>query len=120
MKKLQPIIVNNSRIPRWLSIFAPIEIWAMVIWPWVLCRETLMDWPQGYRHELIHWEQYRELWVVGFLVLYLWDYLRGLRKHRTGRAAYSSIRFEQEAQYCSMSQLRFDNRRPFGWRKYTI
>lgn len=120
MKKLRPIIIDNSRIPGLLSKLAPIEIWAMVIWPWILCRERLADYPVGQRHELVHWQQYRELWVVGFLVLYLWDYLRGLRKHRNGRLAYISIRFEQEARHCSMTQDRFDNRTPFGWRKYSI
>ncbi len=117
---MKPIIINNSRIPRWLSLFAPIDIWAMVIWPWVLCRETLADWPVGQRHELVHWQQYRELWVIGFLVLYLWDYLRGLCKYRDARMAYVSIRFEQEARYCSMTEERYNNRHPYGWRKYTI
>lgn len=115
---MKPLIREHSRIPVWLSHLAPIEIYAIVLWPWILCRGELGETTR--RHELIHWHQYRELWVVGFLLLYLWDYLRGLARYRSGEQAYHRIRFEQEA-YGRQDQADYLEVRPrMEWRKFIV
>ena len=48
-------------------------------------------------HEAVHVEQWREFGVVGFLVHYLGDYLRGRAVGLPHHAAYRAIRFEREA-----------------------
>lgn len=48
-------------------------------------------------HELVHVRQYAALGVPRFLVAYLFDYARGLARHRNHRAAYLAIPTEVEA-----------------------
>ena len=48
-------------------------------------------------HELVHVRQYAEYGLVGFLMRYLRDYVRGLWTHKRHRAAYLAIPAEVEA-----------------------
>lgn len=48
-------------------------------------------------HEAVHVEQWREYGVVGFLVRYVGDYLRGRVLGLPHHVAYRAIRFEREA-----------------------
>jgi len=48
-------------------------------------------------HELVHVRQFAEFGRVGFLASYLRDYLRGLFRLRSHRAAYLAIPAEIEA-----------------------
>ena len=105
MRSWRPIYVNNSRIPVWLSYLAPIRIWAITLFPFVFCRGEMSE--STKRHETIHFQQMLETLVLGFLLLYLWDYVHGLIKYRSGSVAYRRLRAEQEAyhmetvsQYC--------------------
>ena len=51
------------------------------------------------RHEEIHICQMKELWYVGFYVLYLYWYLKGLSIFKKHTAAYYAIPFEGEARF---------------------
>ena len=123
---MKPIIVNNSRIPGWVSRLpgAPIQVYAKVIWPWIICRSRLQDNPVKLRHELVHWYQQRELWVFPFYLLYKADYLRGLWKYRgqphAKRLAYLNIRFEQEARAHQRTEEDYASRHRFGWRGFPL
>jgi hypothetical protein len=107
---MKPILVNNSKIPIFLSIFSPIDIWAITIWPFIFCRGEMND--RDIRHETTHIEQCNDLLVVGTVIIYLWDYFHGLIKYRNdisglnsrghpytsvGDKAYHRTRAEQEA-----------------------
>lgn len=84
---------------------------AMAIGPWILCRKDTVLWPEDINHEAIHWEQQKELLVIGFYILYvtffLWELIRcfidAKRGSRQGyrrslwKRAYRSIAFEREA-----------------------
>ena len=90
-----PVFIENSRVPAVLSFFSPIEIGAITLGPFVFsCGE--ID-PVMRNHEAIHWEQYKETFVVGFLLLYAFFYIIGLIRYRSGAAAYYNILFEREA-----------------------
>ena len=43
MKTCQPKYIENSKVPVWLSYFAPIDIWAISLGPFVWCRGVLDD-----------------------------------------------------------------------------
>jgi hypothetical protein len=51
------------------------------------------------RHELVHVRQYRDLGIAGFLVRYLWSYLRWRLRRHPHLAAYQRIPFEAEAEW---------------------
>jgi len=74
------MLVTN-KIAKWVVNFAdrfnPVDTVGVAIWPFVFI------WPKIYsqnlmlvRHEQKHLEQWRRYWIVGFLPVYLWYYLR--------------------------------------------
>lgn len=115
-----PIFVENSKIPVWLSKFAPINIWAITLGPVVICRGTLSK--KTKRHETIHYLQYKELWFIGFLLIYLWDFLFSaiFRGKGFSRSSYLSIRFEQEAWNNDEDIEYLEKREKFAWKKYKL
>lgn len=113
---MKPIIVENSKIPKMLSIV--INIKAITLWPFVFVRGEADE--RLIRHESIHIAQYNELFVVGFLVLYLYDWLKGLIKYKDKQKAYYNIRFEQEAHMYDIVDGYLENRNKHEWRNYNV
>lgn len=113
---MKPIIVENSKIPQMLSIV--INIKAITLWPFVFVRGKADE--RLVRHESIHIVQYNELFVVGFLALYLYDWLKGLIKYRNKQEAYYRIRFEQEAHGNDAVDGYIENRKKYEWRNYNV
>ena len=95
LKNLKPIFINNSIIPKILSFFAPIEINSITIFPFVFSRGEPNERTQ--RHETIHFQQYLETGVLGFYLIYFWDYLKARLSGKSGKKSYASIRAEKEA-----------------------
>ena len=95
MKNWKPFVVENSKIPIWLSKVTPINIGAITLGFIVICRGELTDTER--RHEEIHFQQFLETFFVGFVFLYFWDYAFCYMKYRNGQFAYRNIRAEREA-----------------------
>ena len=104
-----PLFYENSKIPVILSYFAPIEIGAITLGPFVFSRGVMSDVTKN--HEAIHWEQYKELFIIGFLVMYLFFWVRGLIRYKDGKIAYAMIPFEQEAYACDQDMVYILNRK---------
>jgi hypothetical protein len=113
---MKPIIVENSKIPALLSLV--IDIGAITLWPFVFVRGSADE--RLIRHESIHIAQYNELFVVGFLVLYFYDWVKGLIKYKDKEEAYFRIRFEQEAYMYDSVDGYLENREKYEWRKYYV
>jgi len=113
MKNWKPIFIENSRVPVWLSYLAPINIGAITLFFLVFSRGQMSN--ETKRHETIHFQQMLETFVVGFLVLYLWDYLRGYIKYRDGKTAYFCIRAEQEAHHMASLPEYLGKRKRYEW-----
>ena len=76
---------------------------------------------QTRNHETIHFQQYLDLLFVGFIILYLWDWLVGLFVHRVGSIAYYSIRAEQEAYMNDHNMDYLSERKRWVWlRDYKV
>ena len=119
MKNWKPIFVEHSRIPAILSYFAPIHILAITLFFVVLSREKLDEVTK--RHETIHFQQFLETGVVGFIALYFWDYLHGFIKYRDGYKAYMRIRAEQEAYDNDQNADYLATRPRYSWiKKYKV
>lgn len=103
MKKF-PIFVEDSKVPVFLSKFAPIEIYAISLGLIIFCREKFND--RTRIHETIHYRQWLELAFVGFIILYPAFWLLNLLKGMSGKDAYRNIPFEKEA---------YDNERDMGY-----
>jgi len=111
---MKPIIIQNSKIPVYLSIF--INISAITLFPFIISRDEMSD--VTINHEKIHIEQQRELLVVFFYVLYIWYWLIGKVKGMNNDEAYMSIPFECEAYEKMYDESYLANREKHAWRKY--
>lgn len=70
------------------------------------------------RHEYIHTLQMRELWYLGFYILYVAEWLYRLIRMRDSYKAYSMISFEREA-YANDNQEDYPSERQrFAWMRY--
>ncbi len=112
---MKPIIIENSEIPKYLSIF--ISIWAITIYPFVICKGEMNE--RTLNHEKIHLAQQRELYVIGFYPLYAYWWLKYRLFHRMSSIeAYHAIPFEREAYGHEMDGEYLNKRERFAWRKY--
>ena len=109
-----PIVIENSSIPKYLSIF--ININAITLWPFVISRTSFNK--RVLDHEKIHIRQQQEMLVIGFYILYVYYWLRGVWMYGDTGIAYHSIPFEQEA-YANEHDEDYLANRPFwAWRQY--
>ena len=111
---MKPIIIQNSKIPKYLSIF--IDISAITLFPFIISRDEMSE--VTIRHECIHIEQQRELLVVFFYILYIWYWLMGKVKGMTNDDAYMNIPFEQEAYEKMYDENHLIERERHAWRQY--
>ena len=112
----QPMFVNNSKVPVWLSKIAPISIWAISFGPFVFCREEIQE--PTKQHEIIHFQQQLELFFIFQWILYGVFFLIGWAKYRSAAISYIRNPFEQEA-YLNQGKKDYLSRRPrWAWVKY--
>ena len=114
-KNSKPWFFENSKVPVVLSKLAPIEIGAITIGPLVFSRGEMSDITKN--HEAIHWQQYIETGILGFIILYYTFYLMNYIRYRDGKIAYYMIPFEKEA-YDNDENLEYlENRERWTWWK---
>jgi len=112
-KKSKPWYFENSKVPIILSYLAPISIGAITVGPLVFSRGEMSD--ELKNHEAIHWQQYIETGILGFIVLYYSFYFWNYIKYRDGQKAYYMIPFEREA-YDHDEDLEYlDSRKRYSW-----
>ena len=113
MKNFQPRVIISPRFCQLISIF--ITVYAITLYPFIIARDRLSI--TTYNHEKIHLVQQRELWVVGFYILYVWYWLKGKWSGIKSRDAYTAIPFEVEA-YSHEAELNYiqKRRQPQAWK----
>ena len=113
---MRPIIIQNSNIPKYLSIF--INIYAITLYPFIICREEMDE--IVLNHEKIHLAQQRELWIIGFYLLYVYYWFLGKIAGETSLIAYLNIPFEVEA-YSNESNIEYlESREKNSWKDYLV
>ena len=109
-------IIENSRIPGLLSWF--IKIHAITIYPFIICRTVLRQPTRS--HEFIHIAQQKELWVIGFYILYVWYWLKNIFWNKmSSREAYLNIPFEREAYENQDDEIYALIRNRMAWKKWS-
>ena len=109
----KPWFFENSKIPVILSKLAPIEIGAITIGPLVYSRGEMSEVTKN--HETIHWQQYIETGIVGFVILYYSFYLYNWIRYRDGKLAYYMIPFEKEAYDNDKNLDYLETRKRYAW-----
>ena len=108
------LFIEYSRVPVWLSKLAPIEINAICLGPVVFSRGKISQ--RTKNHERIHWEQMKETAIIGFLLIYLYDYLYNRYALRMeGSKAYRNTRAEIEAYGYQTKEDYLLTRKRFTW-----
>ncbi len=113
MKNLKPIFIKNSKVPKYLSTFAPISIGAIALFPFVFCIGELSK--RKEIHETIHFQQQLETGVLFFYLIYLWDYIKLRISGKSGHAAYLGIRAEKEAYLNQLNGKYLQQRKRWTW-----
>lgn len=85
---------------------------AMTVWPLLFVRKEFdnMEMPFVFNHERIHAAQQKELLLVGFYIIYLYEWIRNLIRYKDSAKAYRMISFEAEA-YLNEYDLNYLKRR---------
>lgn len=113
-----PIVIENSRIPVWLSKVYPIELFALSFGFLIICRSKIP--PITLNHETIHYHQQKELMFIGQWFLYAVFMLYGFIKFKDGKKAYYKNPFEQEAYANQNNPDYLQKRAKFAWTKFEI
>lgn len=104
-------IIRNNIIP--FKGFAAINLFGVLF-----VRRNVKITDILWRHECIHTEQMKELWYVGFYLLYLLMWLKNLLIYGPfGHTAYRNILFEKEAYDNQNNQSYLCIRKKFAWLK---
>ena len=111
---MKPKVIISPRFCKLMSIF--IDVYAITLYPFIIAKEPLPI--ITYNHEKIHLVQQKELWVVGFYLLYVWYWLKARARGLNGKKAYYAIPFEKEA-YQNQNNLKYiKTRKPHAWRDF--
>lgn len=99
-------------------VFARLPAAAMAVFPFIIFkRKSYKDNRVLLNHELIHFRQQLELFIIPFYLLYLFNYLVNLIKYKSAHEAYLNIIFEREA-YENESNFEYlKARKTFAWYK---
>ena len=116
LRSSRPWFFENSKLIKLFQIFSPIEIIAITLGPFVLSKGKINQATKT--HETIHWQQYIETGIIGFIILYLFYWGMGLIKYRNRKKAYFRIPFEQEAYDNHHDETYVLTRKRWGWLKY--
>tara|TARA_R110002012_G_scaffold302922_1_gene504415 strand:+ start:101 stop:439 length:339 start_codon:yes stop_codon:yes gene_type:complete len=111
-----PIVLKSIFLTKMLSIV--ISVYAITLFPFIIISEEVDEYTMN--HEMIHYEQQKELFVIGFYLLYAYDFVKGMVKYKNKDLAYFLIRFEQEA-YTYQNDLGYIvDREKHSWKQYEV
>ena len=106
-------VIISPKFCQLMSVF--INVYAITLYPFIISRDRLSI--TTYNHEKIHLVQQRELWVLGFYLLYAWYWAKAKAKGLSGAEAYYAIPFEKEAYIRSHELDYLEKRENFAWIK---
>ena len=110
----RPKLIISPKFCKLISIF--INVQAITLYPFIIARAPLGI--TTYNHESIHLVQQRELYIIGFYILYVWYWLKARFKGLSGSEAYYDIPFEKEA-YKNEKDLKYiKSRKKHAWKDY--
>lgn len=93
---------------------------AITLLKWIIVREDSKEYftVEDYNHECIHYAQEKELWFVGFYLLYILEFLFALLYFCNWHKAYRNISFEVEAHTYQDDLNYLQHRKRFAWSKF--
>lgn len=111
---MKPIFIVSPKFMDVCSVV--IDAYAITLYPFIISREEIDD--KTKRHEMIHFEQQKELFIVFFYLLYAYYYFINYLKCKDKFLAYLTIPFEREAYVHQNSKNYLEKRQKFSWINY--
>lgn len=111
-----PIVVENSKIPGFLSKFANANYVAVSFAIFIFFKGKREE--KTWRHEMIHYKQQKELLFIGQWLLYAYYYIAGLLKYKDRYKAYRENPFEREAYAKDLDPIYLIKRKKYAWKSY--
>jgi len=111
---MKEFIIVSPKFCKAVSIF--IDVNAITIFPFIISKNKMSD--ITLRHERVHLRQQRELWLLGFYILYSLYWLKNKMSGMTSRSAYFNIPFEREAYENQDNKQYLDSRKKHNWLNY--
>ena len=91
---------------------------AMNLFGTIFVREGKVTTKTVLNHERIHTAQMKELWYIGFYIIYAFEWLFNIFKYWNSHKAYRNISFEKEAYNNERKYTYLNTRRKFAqWLK---
>lgn len=103
-------VIQSRIIP--FKGFAAINLFGVVVVRKDYAAPSFYYWEKLLRHEEIHTAQMKELWYIGFYLLYFFEWLYWLV--RRPKSAYFRISFEREAYEHQSDPYYLANRKKFA------
>ena len=124
LKKLKPIIINNSKIPMLCST-KNTDMYGITLFPFIF----LIDFENSpynivynkcdiVNHETIHFQQILETCIIGFYIIFFTEFIYKSIKYRNLKDGYLNISFEVEAYNNMMNTEYLQDRCRYNWIKY--
>lgn len=113
LRHWKPIFIVSESIIKALSVIAPIDIGAITLGFLVISRQEPDE--ETKTHEIIHFQQFLETFFIGFLFIYLYDYLKNKYNGMEGEEAYMNIRAELEAHENDKDPAYLYKRKRYAW-----
>lgn len=117
------IIENNILPPRGYK--------AITLGPLIFVRKGTVLSGRDVNHETIHWEQYKETFIIGFLLVYVIEFILKfispsltIEERKDGRSywnrVYHSLSMEREAYMHQYNPNYIKSRKHFAWIGYIM
>ncbi len=91
----------------------------LALWPFIILKHSALKKDAIFiHHETIHLKQQKELLLLPFYLMYMFEWLLRCIWHLDSYKAYQNISFEREA-YANEANLNYaSERKPFSFIKY--
>ena len=106
-------VIEHSRIINVLNSILPVEIIALTVGP-IIMFNGKSDYVT-LNHESIHCQQYMETFYIGFLIIYLYDYIKNRLSGMNPIEAYENTRAEKESYMYENDTEYLTYRKRFLW-----
>lgn len=104
------LIVNKYLVPRGFIAWA--------LWPFIIFRDSKYQTSRIRNHEKIHIAQQKQLWIIGFYLIYAYSYIKN--RIKKDPKPYRNIVFEREAYTNERNIIYLQKREKHSWRKYWV
>lgn len=91
--------MKKTPVKKWPLLFSLpwMKKFDAIAFPWAVYVRYLPISERLLKHETVHLQQWKRGWYVGFAFMYLFYFLKGLKRYRDADAAYFNHPYEIEA-----------------------